>query len=371
MKTKLSLFILMVLGIQYAHAQLIDIGLRNEPVGSTTINVYLRPQSDRTGTNSLSGLIFTVRWPDNSNLDLSSPTGTFSVSKAGSETKPGNGFEYQKFSADAITPLPTNWQNTNEVLIASFNSIPGTEPLQNQGGFRESNTFVIDPAPISPVGPSGNLYIELTTPLGAADFTGGVFSDAVLPIKMDGFSLKQIQSNQTLINWSTLGEFNSSHFEIQRSNDAQEWTTIGTVAAAGSSSTKKTYSYLDHNLSSKTNTIRIFYYRIKSVDLFQFFTFTETKSIRFGHGPLFNLSHTLVKDRLIVEYTGVEQQQFEFRILDIQGRTLSVSQSNLEEGKGTHDLSNGIANLPAGIYHLVGSSHNEQLPALRFIKLDN
>jgi len=368
MKTKLSLFILALLNLQYVHAQLINIGLKNEPVGSPTINVYLRPQANRTGTNTLSSLVFTVRWPSNTNQDLGGVTSTFSVNKAGSETKLLNGFEYQKFSSIVEHALPENWQISNEVLIASFNSIPGTEPLQNQGGFRETNTFVIDPSPASTVGPSGDLYIEITANAVAADETGMVFSDAVLPIKIDGFSLKQNQSNQTLIQWSTLGELNSSHFEVLRSNDTKYWTTIGTVTAAGSSSARKTYSFLDQHLSTKN---RIIYYRIKSVDLSQFFTLTETKSIQFGHGALLNLSNTLVNDRLIVEYDGMEQQQFEFRILDIQGRTISISKLSLPEGRGKHDISSGIANLPAGIYHLVGSSPEQQWPALRFIKLDN
>lgn len=188
-----------------------------------------------------------------------------------------------------------------------------------------------------------------------------------LPIDLTNFSLIKT-ANDTRIDWTTLSELNSDHFDIQRSNDTKEWTTIGTVSAAGSSSTRKMYTYLDQNLSTKN---RIIYYRIKSVDLSQFFTFTETKSIQFGHGPLFNLSNTLVKDRLIVEYDGMEQQQIKFSILDIQGRTMSISQSSLAEGKGKHDISSGIANLPAGIYHLVGSSPKQQLSALRFIKLDN
>ena len=66
-------------------------------------------------------------------------------------------------------------------------------------------------------------------------------------------------NNGALVSWSTGSEFNSNYFELQRSINGNDWTSVATIKAANSS-TGRTYQLLDMNGGSV-------YYRIKQVDL--------------------------------------------------------------------------------------------------------
>ena len=90
--------------------------------------------------------------------------------------------------------------------------------------------------------------------------------NAVLPLNLLSFTGSK-QNNDALLQWKTANEINVSHFEIQRSNDGQTFTSIGTVAAGGSF-----YSFTDANtFSSRT----MAFYRLKSIDTDARFTYSN------------------------------------------------------------------------------------------------
>lgn len=90
--------------------------------------------------------------------------------------------------------------------------------------------------------------------------SGPGFQNGVLPVKLSAFDVSKNDNSITLA-WTTATEINSSHFDIQRSNDGKEWSTIGSVNAAGSVSVEQNYSYKDETPGDGTN-----YYRLKIVD---------------------------------------------------------------------------------------------------------
>jgi hypothetical protein len=63
------------------------------------------------------------------------------------------------------------------------------------------------------------------------------------------------------IQWTTASESNTSHFTIEKSLNGTNWTTLGTVQAAGTSSTNHNYSFIDENRNTET-----IYYRVLQVD---------------------------------------------------------------------------------------------------------
>ena len=69
------------------------------------------------------------------------------------------------------------------------------------------------------------------------------------PISINSFTLISFQAalNEAgvVLNWSTSNEVNTATFEIQRSTDAINFSTIGTKAAAGNSSAVINYTFTD------------------------------------------------------------------------------------------------------------------------------
>ena len=75
-------------------------------------------------------------------------------------------------------------------------------------------------------------------------------------------SQTQATDNQKVnIKWETAMEINSSYFVLERSRDAVNYKSIANIEAAGSSTSKKTYSFTDESALFGTN-----YYRLSQVD---------------------------------------------------------------------------------------------------------
>jgi hypothetical protein len=138
---------------------------------------------------------------------------------------------------------------------SSFNSTPSTN--MNCGGTYAhacSNPNLYGPSTISSAG----------TVMGAT----------ILPISLEGLTV-ELNSNKTVeLDWNTAQETNSSHFDIQRSQDGNVWTVIGGVVAKGNSPLPSVYSFTDENPSAGTN-----YYRLRMVDLDGKFTFSAIRVI--------------------------------------------------------------------------------------------
>jgi len=81
-----------------------------------------------------------------------------------------------------------------------------------------------------------------------------------LPVTLTNFDGKLIDDKVEL-NWSTATEINNKGFDIQRSADGVNFSSIRFVAGSNNSTTGKTYSFTDLKLLPGTN-----YYRLKQVD---------------------------------------------------------------------------------------------------------
>lgn len=88
-----------------------------------------------------------------------------------------------------------------------------------------------------------------------------------LPVELIDFNGKCTNGIVSL-SWTTASEINSNYFEIQRSHNAQDWTSAGTVQAAGNSNTLLNYSFVEEIVNENTTT----YYRLIEVD---YNSFTE------------------------------------------------------------------------------------------------
>jgi hypothetical protein len=66
-----------------------------------------------------------------------------------------------------------------------------------------------------------------------------------LPVEFTFFNTR-CGNGKVLLTWKTAQEFNSSHFNIERSANGSGWSAIGTVPAAGNSTTEQTYQFTDN-----------------------------------------------------------------------------------------------------------------------------
>jgi hypothetical protein len=101
------------------------------------------------------------------------------------------------------------------------------------------------------------------------DYRGGTYTDiyaskigsaGVLPVELTSLQTSA-RKDEVELQWSTATELNNYGFEIQRSQLRQQFTKVGFVAGAGSSSSPHEYSFLDRNIPAGH-----YSYRIRQID---------------------------------------------------------------------------------------------------------
>jgi hypothetical protein len=81
-----------------------------------------------------------------------------------------------------------------------------------------------------------------------------------LPVELISFKAKA-QNQEVLLTWSTATEINNKDFTIERSQNAKDWSGIGTVNGAGNSTIKVDYQFIDEKPKQG-----MLYYQLKQTD---------------------------------------------------------------------------------------------------------
>lgn len=146
--------------------------------------------------------------------------------------------------------------------------------------------------------------------------------------------------------WSSLQESNSSHFEIQRSNDGLSFYNVGKVQAKSSSDTEVDYKFADIHTGAGAN-----YYRLKLLD----------KDGRFQYSNIFMVNVAIMGidvtaiypgpfvDKINVTISSESGILADIMLFDCTGKVLSSQQAILN--KGTTELTiKNLNKLAKGFY---------------------
>ncbi|MBX2817762.1 MAG: T9SS type A sorting domain-containing protein [Saprospiraceae bacterium] len=138
---------------------------------------------------------------------------------------------------------------------------------------------------------SGNTYtITLSGPCGgpfsieANHDNSGNGSDCsvstgeiILPVSWTNFDVQFIQPKVVEISWGTATEVNNEYFEVQQSQDGQNFRAIATIEGQGNDYQGGTYAYV-HQLVQEGN----YYFRIRQQDLDGAMSYTEIVNVAVG-----------------------------------------------------------------------------------------
>jgi hypothetical protein len=105
-------------------------------------------------------------------------------------------------------------------------------------------------------------------------FTLGFTSATPLPLNLLEFTVKSTEKGNQL-NWKTSNEVNTSNFEVERSENANEFEKIGLIKA----NKGEIYEFIDH-LSLIAYSSALIYYRLKMNDLDGKYTYSKILSIK-------------------------------------------------------------------------------------------
>lgn len=108
-----------------------------------------------------------------------------------------------------------------------------------------------------------------------SDFAIGSM-ETILPLNWVEFNAEQDGSNVKL-DWKTANEQNTKDFVVQHSNSGADWYDVGTVSAAGNSTTVLSYRFVHDSPVSGMN-----FYRLKQRDLDGKFSYSAVKKVSFA-----------------------------------------------------------------------------------------
>jgi hypothetical protein len=101
-----------------------------------------------------------------------------------------------------------------------------------------------------------------------------------LPVELVYFRGSLTPENVVLLEWKTASELNNDRFEIERSADGFDFTSLANIAGAGTTSQASNYSYIDMQPLSGTT-----YYRLKQIDFDGTFTYSHVVSVKRDEDP--------------------------------------------------------------------------------------
>ena len=169
-----------------------------------------------------------------------------------------------------------------------------------------------------------------------------------LAVKYSSFDAVVVDKS-VVLKWLTEEETDNNHFEVERSFDGTNFTTVGIVLDGFANGTQKSYQYKDNTpeLQSKS----VVYYRLKQVDNNGKYTYTNTLVVKMqvAGGVTIQTTPNPFTENLDVRFTAAGNGVAQISIINSNGQQVLTKQSDISKGYNTIQL-NGLSRLAAGMY---------------------
>ncbi len=167
---------------------------------------------------------------------------------AGSSTPAVTLYWKDVLRSDIERESPHDGDTLSDLTVAHWNSVTGK--WENMGGVASATW------------PSGEITSNVVFPNYSPITFGSKTAKNPLPVEMMNFNGKYNYSTGYVdLKWATSTEINNSHFIVQRSTEARNFTDISIVSGSGNSNSINHYSETDKNPLLGVN-----YYRLKQID---------------------------------------------------------------------------------------------------------
>lgn len=148
-----------------------------------------------------------------------------------------------------------------------------------------------------------------------------------LPVELISFVGKEV-ANGIELRWKTASEINNSGFEIERSDDGEEWELLGFVRGEGTTSLFQNYTYTDRRPLQGYN-----YYRLKQIDFDGRFEYSEALAIarESDNGSSVEIYPNPSNGLFTLRISNPSQESVSIKLYDNTGRLIWNEQFGEEE----------------------------------------
>lgn len=290
-----------------------------------------------------------------------------------------NGYTLSNTNIASIGAYQTTNGGSFDTFIVKFNGV-GTRLWASYFGGSDNES----PGDIA-VDASNNFYIAGTTASWNniatpgtyqtvhAGVNGGAMDDAFiaaftpsggLPVRLLSFSGKKEEESIVLV-WQTASEVNNAQFEIERSNNNTDWTSIGSVKGNGTTNLTCRYQFIDNSLSVAEQEPSL-YYRLKQIDFDGAYEYSKTilmqdnKDLDEGI-----ISPNPFSNNLSIELNSLNAGLGKLKIVDVMGKEYYNSIEPITEGLNQININTNL--FSRGLY-IVQLQINGQLVSRKVLK---
>ena len=192
-----------------------------------------------------------------------------------------------------------------------------------------------------------------------SQFGGAGGNNQPLPVELVSFT-GACEKGIISLSWQTASEFNSSHFDVEKSRDGENWQLLSTIPSAGTSNELITYQSTDQNGTEGNN-----YFRLRQVD-------NDGKEKLYD--PI-NVSCSEVTTGYFSSFPNPSGNSFQvilnnkeligtckFHIVDATGKVIENRELEVKDGINMYVINQ---ELTPGIYFLNISNGSKSTPVLR------
>jgi hypothetical protein len=150
------------------------------------------------------------------------------------------------------------------------------------------------------------------------------YSFITLPVTLNSFMVAK-ENKTVLVNWNTDDEISMDHYEVERSADGRNFSSLTTIAC--SNQTSASYSF--HDISPLAGTS---YYRLRMKELSGQSKYSKVVQINFNKYSLISLSPSPAARGSMLNINNPAQRGFQYPVLF--GKRAGDRESNYQNGPG-------------------------------------
>ena len=318
------------------------------------------------GTNIAGNTVFKFRVANNSAVP--GATGTIPAG-ALTYTVQFNPF-YTFLSLVSTAEFAVTFMDAETYVIQLTNSVP-----MAAGDVMD---FYLNVKPTSntttPAGEIVTLNVDRTVPITTANASTGndnvakqftVAAGASLPVRSVHLSST---SNASTVNlkWVTESEYNTDHFEIERSTDGRSFENVAETKAAGNTSSTTTYTSADDIRTIATKPV--VFYRIRIVDEDGKYSFSNTIAIRLAKQAKAQVWPSPFSSQLNVQVEQEAGATLDVKIYNLTGVMVYNKRQITTAGTNTIQLVDQVSKLSSGMYVIELVSNNSKIYSETIVK---
>lgn len=217
------------------------------------------------------------------------------------------------FSLVLISPNPNtlkiNWKLNGTSIAMDVDNVNLTSANLISG----NNTLV---AEVTDGTTLSKAYLPATS--GYLNSFTWTISNTTVPLELLDFEASMVEG-KALLSWETASERNTDYFTVQKSTDGRSFRNIGTVKAAGNSSTLLKYDFIDSEPLHQMT-----FYRLEQVDKDGRTELSPVKTLQRIDQVRYEIYPNPVVDVLGVQISTRYEVDIELTLFDLKGQLLST-----------------------------------------------